>query len=120
MRVAINTARPQPSFQSVHPDVAHAFRSAPFCYRDPDNPNAPASKVECMRHLAAGSPADRAVLLDDRPENCDAVKAHGNACILVENPSVGISHRDLIALESTLADMDTARQLDCSRPCVRS
>lgn len=85
--VYVNTARPAAYCEApsaVSTQVAPTERH--LCLADGDPP---ASKVKNMRAIqaASGAPARCIVLVDDRPENVDAVRAGGFAGVLVDEAS---------------------------------
>ena len=82
--VHINTARPAPYCRQPTRTASIAPRDKHHCLVHPDPPT---SKVQNMRRMQqmSGVRASRCnVLIDDRPENVDAVRRAGFSAVLVD------------------------------------
>ena len=96
MTLAINTARRAPTMHGMSEHLRTELADVPFCYRQPgEDPRD--SKVRCMREIKdslrfQGSDTS-VILVDDRPENCAAVRRKGFSCLQINPDGRGIDDR---------------------------
>lgn len=91
---AINTARTQPSFYGMESSLIKRLSNVPYCYRTPGS-SVTDSKKECMIQMSKGKGRNNVFLMDDKQENCDAVRKSSFNSIHVTPNGRGIQRKDV-------------------------
>ena len=93
--VSINTARPAKSYHGISKKIREKIKSKPYCYRPPGSGSVPGYKNKCMIQLSGKRRRRNVTLMDDRLDNCKAVKEHGFNAIHVSSKGLGITEKNV-------------------------